>query len=194
MRSQQAKSLISLEKEKLIGNSGCKLNIFKDKIFKVRKQSSNILNSKRLYKQYLKILSFKNFKNISVPKIYNYNKSGKLFYYDMEYINGPTLSLYLMSQPISETKIIIDSLIDFIIEPARSKLIPGFAQAKEAALYAGAHGMTISGSGPTVFAITNSSKDAINIDIAMKKAFNKQGIKCKTLITGPNEKGTVIIN
>ena len=114
MRSQQAKSLISLEKEKLIGNSGCKLNIFKDKIFKVRKQSSNILNSKRLYKQYLKILSFKNFKNISVPKIYNYNKSGKLFYYDMEYINGPTLSLYLMSQPISETKIIIDSLIDFI--------------------------------------------------------------------------------
>ena len=87
-----------------------------------------------------------------------------------------------------------DSLIDFIIEPARSKLIPGFAQAKEAALYAGAHGMTISGSGPTVFAITNSSKDAINIDIAMKKAFNKQGIKCKTLITGPNEKGTVIIN
>ena len=48
------------------------------------------------------------------PKIYNYNKSGKLFYYNMEYINGPTLSLYLMSQPISETKIIIDSLIDFI--------------------------------------------------------------------------------
>ena len=103
MRNQQAKSLISIDKEKLIGNSGCKLNIFKDKIFKIRKQSSNILNSERLYKQYLKILSFRNFKNISVPKIYNSNKSGKLFYYDMEYINGPTLSLYLMSQPISLT-------------------------------------------------------------------------------------------
>jgi len=62
----------------------------------------------------LKILGFKNFKNISVPKIYSNNRSGKLFYYDMEYINGPTLSLYLMSQPISETKIIIDSLINFI--------------------------------------------------------------------------------
>lgn len=32
----------------------------------------------------------------------------------MEYINGPTLSLYLMSQPIFETKIIIDNLINFI--------------------------------------------------------------------------------
>ena len=46
MRNQQAKSLVSQDKEKLIGNSGCKLNIFKDKIFKVRKQSSNFLNSK----------------------------------------------------------------------------------------------------------------------------------------------------
>lgn len=114
MRNQQAKFLVSLNEEKLIGNSGCKLNIFKDKVFKVRKESSNFLNSNRLNRQYLKILSFKNFKNISVPKIYNYNKSAKLFYYDMEYINGPTLSLYLMSQPISETKVVIDNIIEFI--------------------------------------------------------------------------------
>jgi len=114
MKRQKVKSLISLKKEKLIGNSGCKLDIFKDRIFKVRKQSSNILNSKRLHKQYLKILNFKSFKNISVPKIYSSKNSKKLFYYDMEYINGPTLSLYLMSQPIFETKIIIDNLINFI--------------------------------------------------------------------------------
>jgi hypothetical protein len=114
MRNHRVKSLISLNKEKLIGNSGCKLNVYKDKIFKVRKQSTSIINSKRLYKQYLKILSFKNFKNISVPRVYNYNKPVKLFYYDMEYINGPTLSLYLMTQPISETKIIIDNLTDYI--------------------------------------------------------------------------------
>lgn len=114
MKNKKTKSLISLNKNNLIGNSGCILNIFKDKIFKVRKRSTIILNSRRLYKQYLKILSFKNFKNISVPKIYNYNKSTKLFYYDMEYINGTTLSLYLMSQPISDTKIVINSLLNFI--------------------------------------------------------------------------------
>jgi tRNA A-37 threonylcarbamoyl transferase component Bud32 len=114
MTNQQAKSLVSLNEEKLIGNSGCKLNIFKDKVFKVRKESSNFLNSNRLNRQYLKILSFKNFNNISVPKIYTFNKSRNLFYYDMEYINGPTLSLYLMSQPISETKVVIDNIIEFI--------------------------------------------------------------------------------
>ena len=107
----------------MIGNSGCKLNIYKDRIFKVRKQSSNILNSKRLYKQYLKILNFNNFNNISVPKIYNYNKSVKLFYYDMEYINGPTLSLYLMSQPISETKTIIDSLVNYIFSCKKNSIL-----------------------------------------------------------------------
>lgn len=110
----EIKSLISLNENNLTGNSGCILNIFKDKTFKVRKRSTIIFNSRRLYKQYLKISSFKNFKNISVPKIYNYNKSAKLFYYDMEYINGPTLSLYLMSQPISETKVVIDNIIEFI--------------------------------------------------------------------------------
>jgi tRNA A-37 threonylcarbamoyl transferase component Bud32 len=120
MRNHRVKSLISLNKEKLIGNSGCKLNIYKDKIFKVRKQSTSIINSKRLYKQYLKISSFKNFKNISVPKVYNYNNPVKLFYYDMEYINGPTLSLYLMTQPISETNIIIDNLTDYILSCRKS--------------------------------------------------------------------------
>ena len=82
-----------------------------------------------------------------------------------------------------------DSLIDFIIEPTRSKLIPGFPEAKEAALNAGAHGMTISGSGPTVFSITNSKRDATKIEHAMKNAFKDQGIESETLITSPCTKG-----
>ena len=86
-----------------------------------------------------------------------------------------------------------DSLIDFIIEPARSKLIPGFPEAKEAALATGAHGMTISGSGPTVFAITNSSLDAVNIESAMKNAFIDKGLECKTLITSPCIEGVMKI-
>lgn len=114
MKHQKVKFSIFQKKEKLIGNSGCKLSIFKDKIYQVRKQSTNSLNTIRLHKQYLKILNFKNFKNISVPKIHNQRKLNKFFYYDMEYINGPTLSLYLMSQPISLTNIVINDLLDFI--------------------------------------------------------------------------------
>ena len=89
----------------------------------------------------------------------------------------------------NDYELLKDSLIDFIVEPARSKLIPGFPEVKEAALDAGAHGMTISGSGPTVFAITNSNKDAANIETAMKKTFHDNGIRCETLITTPCNEG-----
>ena len=82
-----------------------------------------------------------------------------------------------------------DNLYDFIIEPRRAKLIPGFTDVKEAALNAGAHGMTISGSGPTVFAITNIEDDAKPIGSAMAKAFQDNGIKCQTLITKPSADG-----
>jgi homoserine kinase len=44
------------------------------------------------------------------------------------------------------------SLRDVVIEPQRAGLIPGFAEARRAALAAGALGCSISGAGPSVFA------------------------------------------
>ena len=82
-----------------------------------------------------------------------------------------------------------DNLYDYIIEPKRSKLIPGFADVKEAALNAGADGMAISGSGPTIFSITNSDKKAIDIELAMKTALNENEVQCKTMITTPSTNG-----
>ena len=46
---------------------------------------------------------------------------------------------------------------DRIAEPARAGLLPGFAEAKAAALDAGALGSSISGSGPTAFALARGS-------------------------------------
>jgi homoserine kinase len=86
-----------------------------------------------------------------------------------------------------------DNLFDYIIEPTRSTLIPGFPEAKEAALDAGAHGMTISGSGPTVFAITNSQKASVKIESAMVTAFNKKGVECNSLITSSSVEGSGIM-
>ena len=115
MKRRRAKFSVSKDHEPLIGNSGCKLRIFKDKVYKVRKESSNKINSNRLYSQYQKTLKFKNFRNISVPKIFSIGEKKNLFYFDMEYINGSTLSLHLMSQPISLTYKIIDEIIEFIL-------------------------------------------------------------------------------
>ena len=88
-------------------------------------------------------------------------------------------------------KLFSRSLKDVIIEPVRSKLIPGFDEVKAIALEAGADGMTISGAGPAVFAITNSKKKAPIIEDAMARTFQNNGIDCTTLITFPSQKGSV---
>ena len=90
-------------------------------------------------------------------------------------------------------KLFSRSLKDIVIEPVRSKLIPGFDKVKAIALEAGADGMTISGAGPAVFAITNSNKKAPIIEDAMARTFHQNGVDCKTLITTPSQKGAVQI-
>ena len=115
MRKQPAQLLESLTKQRLIGNSGCKLSIIKDKVYKVRKQSSNLSNSERLNKQLLKIKSFKKYKKILAPDIFNFGKKKKLFFYDMKYINGITLRLTLVSKPFIETKNYTNNILEYIL-------------------------------------------------------------------------------
>ncbi len=52
------------------------------------------------------------------------------------------------------------SLVDHYAEPRRAPLIPGFANVKKAALAAGALGCSISGAGPTLFALAASKAEA----------------------------------
>ena len=85
-----------------------------------------------------------------------------------------------------------NSLNDSIIEPVRSKLITGFDRVKRNALIAGADGMAISGSGPTVFAITNNSKKAVFIEDAMVRTFKEFGIGCQSWITEVDDEGARI--
>ena len=60
---------------------------------------------------------------------------------------------------------------DVVAEPLRAQLIPGFYDVKKAALCAGAFGCSISGSGPSVFAIASSMEKARAIGTTMAKAF-----------------------
>ena len=83
-----------------------------------------------------------------------------------------------------------DNLIDVIIEPARTKLIPGLADIKSAAVKAGADGCTISGSGPAIFAISNSHQRAKKIKYEMEKEFINHGVECAGFITTPSKVGS----
>jgi homoserine kinase len=59
------------------------------------------------------------------------------------------------------------SLCDFVAEPVRSPLVPGFDAARNAALDAGAIGCSLSGSGPTMFALCASHSIAAEVVRAM---------------------------
>lgn len=67
---------------------------------------------------------------------------------------------------------------DRIVEPARSSLYPWLTKVKKAAISAGAFGVTLSGAGPTVIAVSEGKKIAVKVAEAMKKTFEEEGIKC----------------
>ena len=103
-----------LKLKMLSGNSGCSLTIFRDNDYKIRKQSSNQITSIRLKEQFNKFKEFREFKNIKKPKIFKFGLKKRKFFYDMEYINGKTLSLILVSRPFEETTNIIDNIFKYI--------------------------------------------------------------------------------
>ncbi len=63
------------------------------------------------------------------------------------------------------------SIEDRMVEPLRAPLIPGFAAVKAAARRAGALGCSISGSGPSVFALADGDETAARAAAAMVDAF-----------------------
>ncbi len=66
------------------------------------------------------------------------------------------------------------SLEDVIAEPKRAPLVPGFFAVKAAALAAGALGCSLSGSGPSVFALASSLEVAKTAGEAMQRAFDAE--------------------
>lgn len=67
-------------------------------------------------------------------------------------------------------------LEDVVVEPQRAALIPGFARVKRAALGAGALGASISGSGPSVFALVDSEVTAGRVRASMVEGFKSSGV------------------
>jgi len=93
---------------------------------------------------------------------------------------------------MSDYSLIGRSLVDVIVEPARSILIPQFQEVKEAALLAGALGCSISGSGPSLFALSKGEETANQVAIAMSTAFNSVGIGSEAYVSQINQRGPVI--
>ncbi len=82
---------------------------------------------------------------------------------------------------------------DRIAEPARAPLLPGFPEAKAAALAAGAVGSSISGSGPTAFALARGRASGDRIGAAMAAAYAGRGMACDIRVAPVDRAGAQIL-
>ncbi|MCY1491906.1 Homoserine kinase [compost metagenome] len=85
------------------------------------------------------------------------------------------------------------SLQDEIVEPLRSMLIPGFDSVKTKALQAGALGGGISGSGPSIFALSKGKHTAEKVATAMSKVYDEMNLKYEIHVSKINAGGIKII-
>lgn len=81
------------------------------------------------------------------------------------------------------------SLHDDIVEPLRSILIPEFNNVKQNAINAGALGGGISGSGPSIFALSKGEKTAQKVGKAMAKSYENYDIEFDVYVSKINSEG-----
>ena len=92
-------------------------------------------------------------------------------------VNNKYLNELITGLKTNNIRKIGDNIRDDVVEPIRAGLIPGFVDVKNSALHAGAYGVSISGSGPSVFALCDDFGKAKKIGNEMKKAFLRNGAK-----------------
>jgi homoserine kinase len=85
------------------------------------------------------------------------------------------LTGFLLGCIYNKIDLIKESLRDVVVEPQRAILIPSFSELQTAAIRAGALGCSISGSGPTLFALTEV-KFAAKVQRAMVECAKTRGL------------------
>ena len=87
-----------------------------------------------------------------------------------------------------------DSLHDYIVEPFRSKLIPGFHEVQQTALEHGALGSGISGSGPSIFAFCHGIEPANRVKNAIDQVYRSKKIPYQLYLSEINTSGIKVLN
>ena len=84
-----------------------------------------------------------------------------------------------------------ETLLDLVIEPQRAAAVPCFASVREAALDAGAMAGSLSGSGPSIFALCRTPQ-AQNLATVMEQACRGEGIDCQSWVSRMDAPGAAL--
>ena len=86
------------------------------------------------------------------------------------------------------------AMVDFFAEPVRSELIPGFKSVHKSVMKTGAIGCGISGSGPSVFALSDNLETGREIATLMHKEFQNNGLDSITYTSKINKAPPIILD
>jgi len=94
----------------------------------------------------------------------------------------------------SDFELIARALEDSIAEPRRASLVPGLAVIKRAAVSAGALGCSLSGSGPSMFALCRDRSSADQVASAMTAAVQREiGGTSQTYVSSISTRGAYVV-
>jgi homoserine kinase len=85
------------------------------------------------------------------------------------------------------------AMSDRLAEPTRTPLLPGFVEAKRAAVESGALGCGISGAGPSAFALVDDDKLGEEIAAAMVDAYASRNVVATSRVTKIDEQGARLV-
>ena len=101
------------------------------------------------------------------------------------------LGAFIAGMYTSDFGLISRSLQDILVEPQRAHLIPHFYEMKELALSAGALGFSISGAGPSMFALCDNSGKAEAVTEAAERLFKLKKVPVTTYLSKINHEGAI---
>lgn len=92
------------------------------------------------------------------------------------------LGLLVHALHCGDLSLLGEAIVDEIVEPCRASLIPGYLDAKAACCEAGALACSISGSGPTTFALAGSRSRAEALLGILEECFTLEGVPGSGLV------------
>lgn len=101
------------------------------------------------------------------------------------------LGAFVAAMYTSDYDLISRSLQDVLVEPQRAHQIPGFYEMKEGAMAAGALGFSISGAGPSMFALCDNTAKAEAVIECAEKLYHKLKVRITTYFSKINQEGAI---
>ena len=103
------------------------------------------------------------------------------------------LGAFVSALHTNDYKLLSRSMKDEVIEPFRAMLIPKFNDVRNAAIEAGALGSGISGSGPSIYALSKGENKAIKVGNAMKSFYETIKLDFDIHISSINKEGIKVL-